>query len=254
MPRVSRSRSNGPGPSPATRFAGLAALLAGLLVAGCGPATPLATIEIEPTPLPPFEAAQQGFVAKVKAGDLTYHATLNGRVYGAGNDIPLVGSLDVAGADYQYTATYTIDLPKEAKHTFAIRYVAGTAWEQIDKGKWQENIAFKPNNTNSPFAFITRATDVRFTKTQTIDGRALHHVTLTGSKLIGLDQVQAANLTNEDFKRSTVELLLDDDGNPVSGSIRIEGVGRVSQQLQEIIIVVDLIFSKLGADIVIEAP
>lgn len=252
MPRASRSRSTGPGAS--ARFAGIAALLASLIVAACGPGVPLASIDTEPTPLPSFEAARMAFFAKVKAGDLTYHAVLNGRVYGAGNDIPLVGSLDVAGADYQYAATYTHTVPKETKLAFAIRYIDGTAWERIDKGKWQENIAFKPADTNSPFAFITRATDVRYSKTETVDGRPLHHVTFIGSKLIGLDQIQAANLTNEDPKRSTFDLMLDDDGNPVSGSIRIEGVGRVSQQLQEIVVDVDLIFSKIGADIVIKAP
>lgn len=234
--------------------AAVAIVALAVAAAGCGPSAPLASIDTEPTALPPFEAARLGFFATVKAGDLSYHAVLNGRVYGAGNDIPLVGSLDVAGADYQYAATYTLTIPKEIEHAFAIRYVDGTAWQKIDKGKWQENIAFKPDDTNSPFAFITRSTDVRFSRTETVDGRPLHHVTLIGSKLIGLDHIQAANLTNEEFKRSTFDLLLDNEGNPVSGSIRIEGEGRVSQQLQEIIVDVDLIFSKVGSAIVISAP
>jgi hypothetical protein len=248
MPRAPRPRPD----RVATRWLSALAGLC-LLLASCSQG-PLASIDTEPTPLPPFEGARLAFVDTVKAGDLSYHAVLDGRVYGAGNDIPLVGSLDVAGADYQYVATYTLTIPKDTKPTFAIRYVDGTAWERIDKGKWQENIAFKPDDTNSPFAFITRATDVRFSKTETVDGRPLHHVTFIGSKLIGLNQIQAANLTNEDFKRSTFDLLLDDEGSPVSGSIRIEGVGRVSQQLQEIVVDVDLIFSKVGADIAIKAP
>lgn len=250
MPRVSRSPSNTPG--VAIRFAGLAALVASLIVAGCGPTTPLATIEIEPTPLPPFEAARAAFVDSVKSGELAYHATFDGRVYGAGNDVAVAGSLDVAGADYQYAATYSF--PGPLTRSFEVRYVDGAAWERIDGGKWRPNGAFKPADTNSPFAFITRLSDVRFARTETVDGRSLHYVTFTTGKLIDLAQVQAGNITNESHKRSTFELVLDDAGNAVSGTAEIEGVGRVSNQLQEIVIQVELVFSQVGADIVIAAP
>jgi hypothetical protein len=232
--------------------AAVAIVALAVAAAGCGPSAPLASIDTEPTPLPPFEAARLAFVDAVKAGDLTYHGTFDGRVYGAANDVAVVGSLDVAGADYQYAATYT--LPDPATNNFAIRYVGGTAWEQINGGKWQTNGAFKPSDTNSPFAFITRPSEVKFARTETVDGRALHHVTFTTGQLIALSQIQAGNLTNEAYKRSTFDLVLDDDGNPVSGTAKIEGIARVSNQLQEIIVQVDLVFSKVGAGIVIKAP
>lgn len=251
MSRPSR-RSSAPD-RPGSIAAGLIGIVAiGLLIAGCGPTTPLASLEIESTPLPPFEAARVAFVDKVRAGDLSYHATFDGRVYGAGNDVPVVGSLDVAGADYQYAATYT--LPDPATTSFAIRYVDGTAWEKINGGKWQTNGAFKPGDTNSPFAFITRLSDVQFARTESVDGRSLHHVTFKSGRLIALHQIQAGNLTNESHKRSNFELVLDDDGNPVSGTAEIEGVARVDDQLQEIVVQVQLVFSKVGADLVINAP
>lgn len=249
------SRPPCPSAAPARlgSIAGLMRVVAiGLLIVGCGPTTPLASLEIESTPLPSFEEARVAFFDKVKAGDLSYHATIDGRVYGAGNDIAVVGSLDVAGADYQYAATYT--LPDPAKTTYAIRYVDGTAWEQVRGGKWQTNSAFKPSDTNSPFAFITRLSEIQYARTETVDGRSLHHVTFASGKLIGLHQIQAANLTNESHKRTKFELVLDDDGNPVSGTAEIEGVGRVDEQLQEIVVQVDLVFSKVGADLVINAP
>ena len=249
MPRISHSRSNGPG--PAIRFAGLAAAIAGLILAACGPTAPLASIETEPTPLPSFEAARTGFVDMVKAGDFSYHATFDGRVYGAGNDVPVVGSLDVAGKDYQYAATYTLD---EGKTSFAIRYIDGVAWERIDGGEWKTNGAFKPSDTNSPFAFITRLPDVKYARSETVDGRSLHYVTFTTGKLIDPAQIQAGNLTNEVHKRSTFDLVLDDQGNPVSGTTELEGVARVSDQLQEIVVKVELVFSKVGADLVINPP
>jgi hypothetical protein len=232
--------------------AGVGIVALAVAAAGCGPATPLATIEVEPAPLPSFEAARVGFVDKVKAGDLAYHATFDGRVYGAGNDVPVVGSLDVVGNDYQYAANYTLD--ERPKTSFAIRYVDGTAWERIDGGDWKTNAAFKPADTNSPFAFITRLSDVKYTKTETVNGKSLHYVTFTTGRLIDLAQIQAGNVTNESHKRSTFELVLDDAGNPVSGTARIEGVARVSNQLQEIVVQVELVFSKVGADLVIKAP
>jgi hypothetical protein len=248
------SRPPCPSAAPARlgSIAGLKRVVAiGLLIAGCGPTTPLASLEIESTPLPSFEAAKVAFFDKVKAGDLSYHATFDGRVYGAGNDIPVIGSLDVAGADYQYAATYTLP---DGKGSFGIRYIAGTAWERIGGGKWQTNSAFKPSDTNSPFAFITRLSEIQYARTETVDGRSLHHVTFASGKLIGLHQIQAGTLTNECHKRSKFELVLDDDGNPVSGTAEIEGVGRVDDQLQEIVVQVDLVFSKVGADLVINAP
>ncbi len=247
MPPVSRSHSHG----PAIRWAGLAAVLGGLILAACGPSAPLASIETEPTPLPSFEAARVAFVDKVRAGDFAYHATFDGRVYGAGNDVPVVGSLDVAGKDYQYAATYTLD---EGKTTFAIRYVDGVAWEKVRGGEWKTNGAFKPSDTNSPFAFIIRLSDVKYARSESVDGRSLHYVTFTTGELIDLAQVEAGNLTNEVHKRTTFEVVLDDDGNPVSGTAEIEGVARVSDQLQEIVVQVELVFSKVGADLVINPP
>ncbi|HEV8489329.1 MAG TPA: hypothetical protein VGQ58_06035 [Candidatus Limnocylindrales bacterium] len=250
MPRASRSRSDGPG--FALRLGGVVALFAGAIVAACGPAAPLASIDTEPTPLPSFEAARLAFVEKVTSGDLTYHATFKGLVYGAGNDVAVSGSLDVGGADYQYAASYTF--PEPPNTSFAIRYVDGTAWERVDNGKWKANESFGPADTNSPFAFITRPSEVRYSKTETVNGRSLHQVRFTSGQLIGLAQIQAGNLTNEEFKRSTFDLVLDDGGDPVTGTVRIEGVARVSGQLQEIVVQLDLLFSKVGADIVIKAP
>lgn len=250
MPRASRRRFAGPGNS--TRVVGLAALVAAVVVAACGPTVPLASIDTEPTPLPSFEAARLAFVEKVTSGDLTYHATFKGLVYGAGNDVALSGPLDVAGADYQYAATYTFEEPPNT--SFAIRYVGGTAWERVGTGKWKANESFGPADTNSPFAFITRPSQVTYSKTETVNGRSLHQVRFTSGQLIGLAQIQAGNLTNEEFKRSTFDLVLDDDGSPVTGTVRIEGVARVSGQLQEIVVQLELLFSKVGSDIVIHAP
>jgi hypothetical protein len=252
MPRASHSRSTRPG--AAARFAGIATLLASLIVACSTPAaTPLYSIVIEPTPLPPGEQARLAFVESVLSGDLTYHAKFDGFVYGAGSEVEVTGSLDVGpGKDYQVAATYTYPTPP--KVTYALRYVGGTTWVRIDGAKWKKDPTFRAADTNSPFAFITRERDVKLAKTETVAGERLHRVTFENSKLIALTQIRAGNVSDEDYKRSTFELLVDDAGKPVSGTARIEGVARVSNQLQEIVIQLDVAFSKVGADIVIKAP
>ena len=240
-------------------LAALVAAVALSAVIGCSApaASPLGSIVVDTTPRPPDqEIARQVFVDEVLAGDLTYHATFSGEVFGAGNSLPVNGSLDVAGADYQLVAVYTLpplrEVPQEAR--FSMRYVGGTAWQRLDAGKWTEQPDFQPARTNSLFAFVARVNDLRFVKTERVDGATLHHFEFDRSQVIGLEQIRADNLTNEDLKRSTFELVLDNGGTPVSGTARIEGVGRVSGQLQEIIVQVDLVFSKVDADIVIKAP
>jgi len=253
MPRASRSRAKRSG--LAIRLAGLAALVAGAIAAACSTpaATPLYSLVIDSTPTPPAgEQARQAFVESVLAGDLTYHATFEGNVFGAGNIVAVKGSLDVAGTEYQLAASYIFPEPPNA--SYSIRYVADTAWVRIDGGRWQDDEAFRASDTNSPFAFVTRDRDVQFAKTEIVAGERFHHVTFDRTNVIGLTQIRAANLANEDLKRSSFELVLDDHGTPVSGTARIEGIGRVSGQLQEIIVQLDLVFSKVGADIVIKAP
>lgn len=248
MHRPSRPRS-------APRLATLATVvLAAALAGACSTpaATPLYSIVIDPTPLPAGEQAHQAFVESVLSGELTYHAKFDGFVYGAGSEIAVTGSLDVAGKDYQVATTYTYPKPPKVSH--ALRYVGGTTWVRIDGGKWKKDATFRAADTNSPFAFITRERDVKLAKTETVAGESLHRVTFETSRLIALNQIRAANLTDEDYKRSSFELLVNDDGKPVSGTARIEGVGRVSNQLQEIVVQLDVVFSKVGADIVIKAP
>lgn len=258
MPRPSR-RPSAPDRRALAIAAGLVMIVA--LVAGCSApaATPSPSIVVDTTPVPaPGEQARAAFVARVLAGNLTYHATFVGAVYGVGDDLPVTGSLDVGGADYQLEATYTLPKPpkppKPAKPSYAIRYVGGTAWVRIDGGKWTKDADFLATVTNSPFAFIASDRDVTLERSETVSGTTLHHVTFERTLVIGLSQIRADNLTDEELKRSSFDLVLDDDGNPVSGTARIDGIGRVSGRLHEIIVQVDLAFSNVGADIVIKAP
>jgi hypothetical protein len=62
------------------------------------------------------------------------------------------------------------------------------------------------------------------------------------------------NLTQETVTSGILELLIDDAGRPVSGSAKIDGTGRVSGQLQEIVIELNLTFTKIGQKVTVGAP
>jgi hypothetical protein len=227
-----------------------------LAVAGCSSPgiTPLYSIRIDPTPTPtlsPGNAARAAFSAMVLAGDMTYHADFTGSWHGAGNIVEMRGSLDVAGLDYQTTATYAFP---DGSATYSIKYVGGSAWVRRDKGAWKHHTAFDPARNNSPFAFLTSEEDVDFVKSETIGGRDLHRVQFDDSLIITPEQVPAGNVTQERIRTSWLEVTLASDGIPITAHWRLEGRERVSGQLQEVIIQADLTFSKVGEAMTIAAP
>lgn len=240
------------------------ALSAGLvLLQACSApagATPLYSLVIEPTPtlnstptpVPAGESARQAFVESVLAGDMTYHAAFKGSASGAATILPVSGSLDVAGKDYQMTATFRWSSSRTSR--YSIRYVRGIAWVRIDSGAWKKEPRFTAAHSNSPFAFIVAQRDVILSRTETVESQDLHRLTFESGQLIAVNRLPAANLKEEVHKRTRSQVDVGDDGRPVSGKTRIEGVGRVDGQLQEISIVLDLTFSKVGAKIVIKAP
>jgi len=235
-----------------------AALCAAVALAGCASAgaTPLYSIQVDPTPTSvpkPGEAAANRFAERVAAGDLSYHATFTGAAHSAGNIIGLSGSMDVAAGDYQVTTTYDFKAER-TKGTFAARYVGGVLWSRIDRAKWTKQATFRPSDTNSPFAFITGPADVTFVRTDRVDGKDFHRVSFEPSLVITPDQIPAPNLTQEKVVRSSFEVVVDDAGTPLNGEWKLEGRGRVSGQLQEIVIDANIVFSKVGSKVVIKAP
>jgi hypothetical protein len=233
------------------------AVLSALVLAGCANAgaTPLFSITIAPTPTPtlsPGNAARVAFAETVLAGDLTYHADIRGSVNGAGNILELTGVMDAAGLDYQFAGTYAF--PDGGTLKYANRLVDEVAWVRPGTGAWARDTAFTPDETNNPFAFIVDADDVTFQKTETVGGKTLHRVRFEDSLVITPRQVPAPNLTQERITRSWFELTLDDDGRPLDGHWRLEGRGRVSGQLQELILQADLVFTKVGTPMTIKAP
>ncbi len=234
----------------------VAAVIVAASVAACGEPQILGSIKIDPTPiiLSPGNAARLAFAETVLADELTYHATINGSLHGAGNIVDLDGTMDAAGQDYQIAVAYDFPDDGQGRTGYANRLVDGVAYVRPRGGAWTEDGEFTGDETNNPFAFIDNEREIKFLKTEVIGGRTFHRLRFETSLLITPRQVPSDNLTQERIVRSWFELTVDDDGVPLDGHWRLEGRGRVSGQLQEVIIQADLVFSKVGEAITISAP
>jgi hypothetical protein len=247
-----------PGVTPSSRLrsALLSLAVAGLL-AGCSDVPrELATLHIDPTPTPTpkpptaGELAARAFYDLVQSGKLTYHASLTGNVAGAISGLSVEGAIDVAGDDYNEDVTYAFITPP--KVPVSVRVVGARRWIRIDRGAWVK--VSSAMASNSPFADLRAEDGVQFVRTEHVGGKDLHHISMTGGLIIAPDLIPAGNLTNERVNKTNLELVVDDAGNPLTGSWRLDGEARVSSQLQGIRIEVDLIFTKVGSKLTIKAP
>jgi hypothetical protein len=66
--------------------------------------------------------------------------------------------------------------------------------------------------------------------------------------------IPAVNLTEAVVTSPKLTLLIDAAGRPVKGTAQIDGHGRVSGQLQEIVIDLTVTFTKVGDAVTIKAP
>jgi hypothetical protein len=255
-------RGDPPAVFRSSRF--LPALLSGLVmgsafvVAACdaGP-TELATLRIDPTPIPTpklpttGDIAMQAFIDRLATGKLSYHAALHGEMVGAISGVKVDGAIDVAGDNYAEDISWLFVQPPSVP--VSVRVVGTQRWLRLDRGRWEKISASMPSN--SPFAALDTAEDFKLLRTEHVGGKDMHHVHLDGGGLIvAPDLMPAGNVTNEKVDKVDFELVIDEKGEPVSATWRLDGEARVSGQLQGIRIDLDILFSKVGSKIVVKAP
>jgi hypothetical protein len=232
--------------------------LAGVGVGCSGPPGELATLRIvgtptpSPTPKPPTagELAAKAFYDRVQSGKMSYHASLRGNVAGAISGLSIDGAIDVAGDDYNEALVYAFITPP--KVPVGVRVVGTKRWVRIDRSGWTK--VSSAMGSNSPFADLSTGEAAQTVRTEHLGGKDLYHVTMTGGLIIALDLIPAGNLTNERVNSTDLEVVIDDAGNPLTATWRLDGEGRVSGQLQGIKVEIDMIFTKVGSKIVIKAP
>jgi hypothetical protein len=241
-------------------------VVVGVVGVGCGatqsspsilppPSTPTSTIPapsvVKASPsADPGSAVVAAFVKLVGNGNLSYVATVRGRSRHTTTRLPVKGTISVSGRDYRVTADFTFDTGTgRVDH----RYVDGTAWVRFDGGTWHKLTGFNAADSMSPFAKVDGAAAVRYLGPAKVDGKSLYRVQIN-SVPIHPSLIPAGNLTKETVSSGILELLIDGAGRPVSGTATIEGTGRVSGQLQEIIIELTLTFAKVGQKVTVSAP
>jgi hypothetical protein len=266
---MDRTVGGGPGAQLPRGLVSAALLVAALIVVGCGatqqsPSSAAVTSSQAPTSLTPAvshapqvspssapqKAAIAAFVKLVTKSDFAYQATFKGLSRHTTARIPVEGSFAASGRDYRLTAAFSFS---NGTATVEHRYVGGKAWARFDGQRWESLTNFTPAFSMSPFAFVTGVGDVRYVGTEKAGGKTVHRIQVNSDPFHPI-LIPATNLTEETVTSGILELLIDDAGRPVSGSASINGTGRVSGQLQEIVIELNLTFTKLGQKVMVSAP
>jgi hypothetical protein len=239
-----------------------------LLGTGCGSAqpkqstvaetdtgTPASTTAATQSPAPapsqrPEVGAIAAFVKLVTKDSFSYQATFKGRSRHSASRLPVKGSISVSGRNYGVSATFTFSTGTgKVEH----RFVGGRGYVRFDNAPWRTLTGFGNADSMSPFAEVSGVESVQFLGTQKVGARTLYSIRIVSVPLHP-SLIPAGNLSKEVVTSGFLTLLIDDAGRPVSGTATIEGNGRVSGQLQEIIIELNLTFTKVGQKVTISKP
>jgi hypothetical protein len=247
------------------RGSAIAACLIALLSA-CNTAT---TVTSSPTPAPslpsappasarpsaspdPGRAAVAAFVAFASNPKASYQATFRGESRQSVTIVSITkGVLQVSGRDVLVRAVFTF--PDRKSGVVEHRFVDGKAWVRLRSGPWQTFRGFTAADSMAAFPFVHGAADVTYLGPKKVAGRTLYQV-LVQSAIVSPAMLPESNLSDAAVSSSKMRLLVDAAGRPVSGADVIDGRGRVSGQLQELIIDLDVTFTKVGQPVSIAAP
>jgi hypothetical protein len=253
---------------PSSRLAAIAAVL---ILASCGPSpaavaptsTPAASpsVPAAPTATPAPKAhdlAIAAFVASVETGRLSYRVTFKGKVSLSADTLPIAGRMDVSGADFASAWTYDFDpdYPGAGKIKLGVRGVKGKGYVSSDGGAWKSIKGYKTaTHSYVPFRAVATVEDVTYLGPTTIDGKEYHKVSIPQAVVIDPTTIPF-NVREEKIDGSTLDLVIDAKGRPISGAWELMARARVgnSGQLQRVEYELALTFSKIGAKFTIKRP
>jgi hypothetical protein len=263
-----RSPAAAPGGSLVRLVALLVALV--LMVAACGsdsatpagptrPPTPRVSAAAagshSPSPSAsrdPGLAALTKFFTLVTADRFAYQATFTGDSHHTVDILPITkGLLQVSGDDVLVRTTFTFK--DGAKVPVEHRSVGGRGWLKYGSTGWKRMTKFGPASSMAAFAAVHGPPDIAYVGPITVGGKTAYQVSMP-SVIVNPIMIPASNLTEVAVTSSKLVLTIDAAGRPLSGTAKITGRGRVSGQLQEIVINLKLAFIKVGQKVTIAAP
>ena len=206
-----------------------------------------------PTASPdPGQAALTKFFTLVTGTGFAYQATFTGSSHHTIDILPISkGLLQVSGSNVLVRATFTFK--DGAQITVEHRSVGGRGWIRYATQAWKVLTKFGPADSMAAFAAVHAPPDVVYVGPVTAGGKTAYSVSLA-SVIVNPIMIPASNLTEIAVTSSKLVLLIDAAGRPLSGTATITGRGRVSGQLQEIVIDLKLAFIKVGQKVTITAP
>lgn len=211
-------------------------------------------MSLAPTPSPtpdPSKAAIDAFVALVTKPGFSYQATFSGKDrHSASIATVSKGLLQVHGDDVRVRATFS---DSSGSTVVEHRYVDGKAWVRFATYVDWQRITIKPTESMGAFISIGSAADVTYLDTVKSAGKTYYQVEFR-SAIVHPAIIPYVNLTDEHLTKPTMTILIDAAGRPIRGTTEINATGRVSGQLQEIIIELKVTFSKVGQAVSISAP
>jgi hypothetical protein len=216
--------------------------------------TPAASVVPSPTIAPtpgPGETAIDGLRSRIRDGSFAYVVAVKGDVLATVSDLTLRGSVSMSGKDAASTMAYTF--VSGGRSTVDTRIVGGKRWVRVDNGKWK-SASLGTSSTIDPFAGALAGGAMGDGGPKKVGGRPLRTVTINGGRLLDLTTIPAYNLTDERITSAVLTVYVDASGKPITGQWTQRGQGRVSGQLQEIDVDVDLTFSKVGGAVTVSAP
>jgi hypothetical protein len=213
---------------------------------GAAPASPTASPAQDPG-----RVAVKAFVALVTKKGFSYQATFTGDSRHTTDILPLrSGVLQVSGADVLVRVTFTF--PNGDRPVVEHRYVGGKAWLREVPRAWTR-MTLKAADSMAAFASVKTVADVTYHGPKKDGSRTLYSVSFR-SAIVNPRMIPAVNLSETVLSTPKLTLLIDAAGTPIRGTAEIDGRGRVSGQLQEIVIDLTVTFTKVGRAVTITAP
>ena len=200
----------------------------------------------------PGQAALTKFFTLVTDDGFSYQATFTGKSRHTVDILAIsMGLLQVNGANVLVRATFTYR--SGTRYVVEHRSVGGKGWIKYGSEPWVRLAAFGPANSMAAFAAVHAPPDVTYLGPTKAGGKTAYQVQMA-SAIVSPLMIPAGNLTERAITDSKLVLLIDADGKPLSGTATITGRGRVSGQLQEIVIDLKVTFLKVGQKVTIAAP
>jgi hypothetical protein len=192
------------------------------------------------------------FVALVTTDGFAYQATFSGNSRHTTDTLPVTkGLLQVSGDDVLVRATFRF--PSGHRYAVEHRMVGGKAWIRYDASEHWQRITLKAADTMAAFAAVRSIGALAYIGPVKSGGTTYYQVELR-SAIVNPIMIPASNLTETKVTSPKLTLLLDASGRPVKGTAEIIGRGRISGQLQEIVIDLKIDFTKVGQAVEIRAP